>query len=144
MSALQREICAAERIPSVAHVAHGRATAFGDYVQVIRLGGASFESSDDDSSTTGTSASTCCGGISRVRMSHCGLTSFAIAPESTRCRRLDRGARVSSPIACTVNIAASRERDTDGQRVYLAIVYRPDGGHGARVVSQALVARTTR
>ncbi len=48
-SALRREISAAERIPYVAHVAPSIVrTAFGDYVQAFRLGGASFESSDDD------------------------------------------------------------------------------------------------
>jgi type IV secretion system protein VirB4 len=48
-SALHREISAAERIPYVAHVAPSIVrTAFGDYVQAFRLGGASFESSDDD------------------------------------------------------------------------------------------------
>src|SRR5580658_6313505 len=48
-SALHREISAAERIPYVAHVAPLIVrTAFGDYVQAFRLGGASFESSDDD------------------------------------------------------------------------------------------------
>ena len=48
-SALNREISAADRIPYVAHVAPSVVrTAFGDYVQAFRLGGASFESSDDD------------------------------------------------------------------------------------------------
>jgi type IV secretion system protein VirB4 len=48
-SALHREISAAERIPYLAHVAPSIVrTAFGDYVQAFRLGGASFESSDDD------------------------------------------------------------------------------------------------
>jgi type IV secretion system protein VirB4 len=48
-SAMHREITAAERIPYVAHVARSVVrTAFGDYVQAFRLGGASFESSDDD------------------------------------------------------------------------------------------------
>ncbi|HTB86785.1 MAG TPA: VirB4 family type IV secretion/conjugal transfer ATPase [Steroidobacteraceae bacterium] len=48
-SALHREISAAERIPYVAHVAPSVVrTAFGDYVQAFRLGGASFESNDDD------------------------------------------------------------------------------------------------
>src|SRR5580698_5693725 len=48
-SALHREISAAELIPYLAHVAPSIVrTAFGDYVQAFRLGGASFESSDDD------------------------------------------------------------------------------------------------
>ena len=48
MSALRREPSAAERIPCVAHVAPNVVkTTFGDYLQVMRLGGASFESSDE-------------------------------------------------------------------------------------------------
>jgi type IV secretion system protein VirB4 len=48
-SALRRELMAADRIPYTAHVAPTVVrTAFGDYLQVFRLGGASFESSDDE------------------------------------------------------------------------------------------------
>lgn len=48
-AALHREITAADRIPYTAHVARSVVkTAYGDYVQAFRLGGASFESSDDD------------------------------------------------------------------------------------------------
>jgi type IV secretion system protein VirB4 len=47
-AALSREISAADRIPYAAHVAPSIVrTAYGDYVQAFRLGGASFESSDD-------------------------------------------------------------------------------------------------
>ena len=47
-TALHREFTAAERIPYTAHVASTVVkTAFGDYLQVFRLGGASFESNDD-------------------------------------------------------------------------------------------------
>jgi len=47
-AALRREIGAADRIPFSAHVAPSIVrTAYGDYVQAFRLGGASFESSDD-------------------------------------------------------------------------------------------------
>ncbi|HEY1312730.1 MAG TPA: VirB4 family type IV secretion/conjugal transfer ATPase, partial [Steroidobacteraceae bacterium] len=47
-SAIRREITAAQRIPYAAHVAPSViSTVFGDYVQVLRLGGASFETSDD-------------------------------------------------------------------------------------------------
>jgi type IV secretion system protein VirB4 len=50
MSALRRESIAAERIPCTAHVAPNVVkTSFGDYMQVLRLGGASFESADEDS-----------------------------------------------------------------------------------------------
>jgi len=46
---LRRELSAAERIPYTAHVSpHVVRTALGDYVQVFRLGGASFECADDD------------------------------------------------------------------------------------------------
>ena len=48
-SAIRREITAAQRIPYAAHVAPSViSTVFGDYIQVFRLGGASFETSDDD------------------------------------------------------------------------------------------------
>jgi type IV secretion system protein VirB4 len=44
---------AAERIPYAAHVAGNLVkTAFGDYVQIFRLGGASFESADDEQLNT--------------------------------------------------------------------------------------------
>jgi type IV secretion system protein VirB4 len=47
-AALSREIGAADCIPYSAHVAPSIVrTAYGDYVQAFRLGGASFESSDD-------------------------------------------------------------------------------------------------
>lgn len=47
-AALRREMTAADRIPYVAHVAPSIVrTAYGDYIQAFRLGGASFESSDD-------------------------------------------------------------------------------------------------
>ncbi|MDB6161628.1 MAG: conjugal transfer protein TrbE [Gammaproteobacteria bacterium] len=43
MSALRREPIAAARIPCTAHVAPNVVkTSFGDYLQVLRLGGASF------------------------------------------------------------------------------------------------------
>ena len=43
-STLRRELSAALRIPYAAHVSpHIVKTTFGDYVQVLRLAGASFE-----------------------------------------------------------------------------------------------------
>lgn len=46
--ALRREFTTAERIPYTAHVAPAVVrTVFGDYVQVLRMSGASFESNDD-------------------------------------------------------------------------------------------------
>jgi type IV secretion system protein VirB4 len=49
ISQLRREPSAAARIPCSAHVSPNVVkTVFGDYLQVIRLGGASFESADDD------------------------------------------------------------------------------------------------
>ena len=48
-TALRREFTAAERIPYTAHVAPTVIrTAYGDYLQVFKLGGASFESADDE------------------------------------------------------------------------------------------------
>jgi type IV secretion system protein VirB4 len=47
-AAVRREMMAAEHIPVTAHVSeHVIRTVFGDYVQVLRLGGASFECAED-------------------------------------------------------------------------------------------------
>ena len=52
-TALRREFAAASRIPYAAHVAPGVVkTTFGDYLQVFRLAGASFESNDDEELNT--------------------------------------------------------------------------------------------
>src|ERR1700732_2936313 len=49
MAATRREFTTADRIPYTAHVAPTVVrTAFGDYLQVFRLAGASFESNDDE------------------------------------------------------------------------------------------------
>jgi type IV secretion system protein VirB4 len=51
--ALRRELTAARHIPYRAHVSeHVVRTDFGDYMQVFRLAGASFETADDDSLNT--------------------------------------------------------------------------------------------
>ena len=48
-TALRRETGAAAMIPITAHVdEHVARTQYGDYVQTLRLAGASFESADDD------------------------------------------------------------------------------------------------
>jgi type IV secretion system protein VirB4 len=48
-AAIHREFSTSDRIPYTAHVAPTVVkTAFGDYLQVFRLGGASFETSDDE------------------------------------------------------------------------------------------------
>jgi type IV secretion system protein VirB3 len=73
--AIKREQSAERCIPYTAQVAeHVVRLDSGDYVQVFRLGGASFESADDWNSTTGTSDSTCCGGTSPVPTSRFGRT----------------------------------------------------------------------
>src|SRR5262245_7893677 len=49
LRAARREAIAAERIPYTANVSeHVIATVYGDFVQIFRLGGASFESADDE------------------------------------------------------------------------------------------------
>ena len=46
---LRREAATVQRIPYVAHISpHIVKTLHGDYVQVFRLGGASFECADDE------------------------------------------------------------------------------------------------
>src|ERR1700722_13445545 len=47
--ALRREMMASRHVPYRAHVSeHVVRTVYGDYLQVFRIGGASFESADDD------------------------------------------------------------------------------------------------
>ena len=53
LSLLRREMPAAQHIPYLAQVAPGViSTRFGDYIQVFRLGGVSFETADDESLNT--------------------------------------------------------------------------------------------
>jgi type IV secretion system protein VirB4 len=139
-SALRREISAADRIPYVAHVAPSIVrTAFGDYVQAFRLGGASFESSDDDELNNWHERL-------NVLWRNIAGPNVALWTHVIRHRaRIDASAAAHRPGAAAF---ADGLHDKYHQRlanetlmlneVYLAIVHRPTAGVATGLVSKAL------
>ena len=138
---MQRELMASERIPYAAHVAGNLVnTVFGDYVQIFRLAGASFESADDEQLNAW---------HERLNVLWRNIASAQVALWAHVIRRRE---------------AASDERTTGGgfanalhdkyrQRLraetlmvnewYLSIVYRPTRGTTTSLVSK-LLAKTQR
>jgi type IV secretion system protein VirB4 len=140
-SIMKRELIAAERIPYAAHVAGNLVkTVFGDYVQVFRLGGASFESADDDQLNTW---------HERLNVLWRNIASAQVAlwAHVIRRREVASGAgKAGKGFADALN-AKYRERLV-GQTLmvnewYLAVVYRPTSGAATGLVSK-LLARTQR
>ena len=145
LCALQRAISAAERIPFVAHVAHGLVrTAFGDYVQAFRLGGASFESNDDDELNNWHERL-------NVLWRNIAGPNVALWTHVIRHRApIDAVSPARPPSAGLFADGLHRKyhqrlaNETLMQNeVFLAIVFRPTAGVAAGVVSKAL-ARTER
>jgi type IV secretion system protein VirB4 len=144
-SALHREISAAERIPFVAHVAPRVVrTAFGDYVQAFRLGGASFESNDDDELNNWHERL-------NVLWRNIGGPNVALWTHLIRHRvRIDAGTAAGPQ---RVGFFADGLHGKYHQRlanetlmlneIYLAIVHRPTAGVATGLVAKAL-ARTQR
>ena len=143
-SALHREITAAERIPYVAHVAPFIVrTAFGDYVQAFRLGGASFESSDDDELNNWHERL-------NVLWRNVAGPNVALWTHVIRHRARIEAAAAAGP---RTQVFADDLHDKYHHRlanetlmlneVYLAIVHRPTAGVATSLASKAL-ARTQR
>lgn len=138
-SALQREISAAERIPYVAHVAPSIArTAFGDYVQALRLGGASFESSDDHELNNWHERL-------NVLWRNIGGPNVALWTHIIRHRVRIEPDGVRAPIAGLFADGLHRKyhlrlshETLMLNELYLAIVYRPTVGVATGLVSKAL------
>jgi type IV secretion system protein VirB4 len=142
-SAIRREITAAQRIPYAAHVAPSViSTVFGDYIQVFRLGGASFETSDDDELNNW---------HERLNVLWRNIASPNVAVWTHVIRRR---ARVASDARAR---GAKRQPDllfADGlhekyhrrlanhtlmaNEIYLAIVHRPTSGMATGLVSKAI------
>ena len=136
MSALRRESVAAERIPCVAHVSpHVVKTTFGDYLQVFRLGGASFESADPD------------------RINHWhellnvlwrGIASPNVALWTHLVRRRERAITVADgPIGFANALEARYARRLCAERLmvnelFVSMVYRPAAGLATGTVSRLL------
>jgi type IV secretion system protein VirB4 len=134
--ALRRELDAQERIPYTAHVAdHVVRTSFGDYVQVIRLDGASFESADEEQLN---------GWHERLNVLWRNLASPSVAIWTHVVRQR------MPPLADTGRQGGFAERlyskylgrlagDTlMVNELYVALVYRPAAGFVAGLAAQAL------
>jgi type IV secretion system protein VirB4 len=142
-SAMRREIAAAERIPYTAHVATSVVrTTFGDYLQVFRLGGASFESSDDAELNNW---------HERLNVLWRNIAAPNVALWTHVIRRragIDASARQSDAPQRSKSMFADNlyekyhhrlSRDTLMlNEVYLAVVHRPTSGVATGLVSKAL------
>ncbi len=143
-AALRREFTTADRIPYSAHVAPTVVkTAFGDYLQVFRLGGASFESSDDEELNNWHERLNVLwrniGGANVALWSQVirrGAQTFS-TPGETAARRAP-----CSPFADAL-LTKYRRRLADEtlmvNEVFLGVVHRPTSGAAAGLVSKVLV-----
>jgi type IV secretion system protein VirB4 len=147
-AAIRREFTTSDRIPYTAHVSPTVVrTAFGDYLQVFRLGGASFESSDDEELNNW---------HERLNVLWRNVASPSVALWTQVIRRRAglnpaaehalEGHRVGSAFAGALH-AKYRSRLAGEvlmiNEVYLAVVYRPTSGVATGMVSKILV-RTQR
>jgi type IV secretion system protein VirB4 len=142
-TALRREFTAAERIPYTAHVAPTVVrTAFGDYLQVFRLGGAGFESNDDEDLNNWHERL-------NVLWRNVGSPNVALWTQVIRRRtgippNLDETAaqRRSDRTFAEVLNTKYRSRLANEtlmiNEVYLAVVYRPASGVTTNLVSKVL------
>jgi type IV secretion system protein VirB4 len=135
-AALRRESVATARIPCSAHVAPNVVkSAFGDYIQVLRLDGASFESADDDRINTW---------HERLNVLWRNVASPNVALWTHVVRRRVSGdpAREHSR-GFADSLGAKYARRLAGEalmvnELYLAIVYRPVAGVTTGAVSRLL------
>ena len=132
----RRELSAAERIPYTAHVADGIVrTSHGDYVQVMRLAGASFESADDERLNAW---------HERLNVLWRNIASPQVALWTHIVRRRER-AMLASPLGegfARGLEAKYRERLAAEtlmvNELYLALVYRPTVGAATTLTSKLL------
>ncbi len=140
-AALRKEPTAAQRIPCSAHVAPNvLKTTFGDYVQVLRLGGASFESADDAQLNAW---------HERLNVLWRNLASPNVALWSHLIRRRERtplaADRSAGFAACLEGKYSARlARETLMiNELFLTIVYRPAAGIATGALSKILARAQT-
>jgi len=135
-SASRREPWVAQRIPYAAHVGKNVVkTKSGEYIQVFRLGGTSFESADDDELNNW---------HERLNVTRRNVASPNVALWSHIVRRSERavpGAKRGGEFAA--HLAGRYWARLAGERLmvnemYLSIVYRPVAGTATGVLSRAL------
>ena len=136
---LRRDRPAADHIPYTSHVADAVVkTAFGDYLQAIRLGGASFESADDEQLNAW---------HERLNVLWRNLASPHVALWTHIIRRPERAVpqSPSGPGFADRLTARYRERLAGEtlmvNELYVAVCYRPTAGLASGVVSK-LMSRT--
>ena len=136
--ALRREMMAARYIPCSAHVStHVVKTTFGDYLQVFRLAGASFESADDERLNTW---------HERLNVLWRNISSPNIALWTHIVRRRDCCNPSVEPVTGFAEMLAAKYRARLASEtlmvndLYLALIYRPivtaATGLAARVLSR--------
>ena len=136
-AAVQRERSAAEHIPYAAHVAERVvATVAGDYLQVFRLGGASFESADDEQLNNW---------HERLNVLWRNLASPDLALWTHVIRRRERAASANAARSpgFAHALAARYATRLAGEtlmvnELYIALLFRPAAGLAAGLVSRAL------
>jgi type IV secretion system protein VirB4 len=138
---VKRELLAAERIPYAAHVASNLVkTVYGDYVQVFRLGGGSFESADDEQLNTW---------HERLNVLWRNIASAQVALWAHVIRRREVAVEENVEGAGFAHaLHAKYRRRLVGQTLmvnewYLAVVYRPTAG-AATGLAARLLAKTQR
>jgi type IV secretion system protein VirB4 len=143
IAAIRREFMTADRIPYTAHVAPTVVkTAFGDYLQVFRLGGASFETSDDEELNNWHErlnvlwrnvASPCVALWTQVIRRRAGILSPAAEAGP-------RG-RSARSFSCVLHAKYRNRLASETlmvNEVYLAVVYRPTSGAATGLASRIL------
>jgi type IV secretion system protein VirB4 len=141
-AAVYRERTAADHIPYAAHVSPTVVTTvFGDYLQVFRLGGASFESADDEQLNNW---------HERLNVLWRNLASPSVALWSHTIRRRERVAALPRPehagFAATLTSRYGERLSGETLMVnelYLALLFRPTAGFVQGLVSRTL-ARSRR
>jgi type IV secretion system protein VirB4 len=134
--AVRRERIAAEHIPYTAHVDDGVVkTAFGDYLQAFRLGGASFETADDEQLNAW---------HERLNVLWRNLASPHLSLWTHLIRRPMGALRPATSGRGFPELLMSRYRDRlSGEalmvnELYLTVCYRPTAGLAAGLVSRML------
>jgi type IV secretion system protein VirB4 len=141
-SAIRREITAAQRIPYAAHVAPSViSTEFGDYIQVFRLGGASFETSDDEELNNWHERLNVLwrnvAGPNVALWTHVIRRRAAIAAASSPAPRREADCMFADGLHEKYHRRLSHETLMIND-VYLAVVHRPTAGAASGLLSKAL------
>lgn len=139
--ALRRELTAARHIPCSVHVsAHVARTVFGDYLQVFRLGGASFESADDEQLNTW---------HERLNILWRNIASPNVALWTHVIRRRERCTLPAEPTMGFAQTLATKYRERLAtetlmvNELYLAVLYRPASTVATGLIA-GLLSRTQR